>query len=168
MGTNVYFTSDLHLGHRNILGFGQREHSDIEEMHVAIVEKWNSKVRKQSDIVWVLGDVAFTIESLEWLNHMNGSKRLVLGNHDKFQYPVYKKYFNELYHFNKRYKGLVMTHIPIHPNELGRYGWNRNVHGHIHDPSKNNLGEFYFNVNMDIVGYAPVHLDEVREGMTNG
>jgi len=37
------------------------------------------------------------------------------------------------------------------------------VHGHIHDPTKNNLGPKYFNDNVDIIGYAPLTLDEVRE-----
>jgi len=163
VGTNVYFTSDLHLGHSNILEFKQRFHTDLEQMHVAMMEKWNHKVRKHSDIVWVLGDVATTVESLEWLNYMNGSKRLVLGNHDTFQYSVYEKYFDKICHFHKGYKGMVLTHIPIHPSELEYRSWKWNVHGHIHDPIKNNLGSKYFNVNMDIIGYSPIHLDELRE-----
>jgi calcineurin-like phosphoesterase family protein len=132
-------------------------------MHVAMMEKWNYKVRKHSDIVWVLGDVALTVESLEWLNYMNGSKRLVLGNHDTFAYSVYSKYFDKVYHFHKGYKGMVLTHIPIHPRELEYRSWKWNIHGHIHDPAKNDLGSKYFNVNMDIIGYSPIHLDELRE-----
>lgn len=166
MGQQIYFIADLHLGHENILGFGQRKHSDMEEMHVAIMEKWNSVVRKQNDIVWVLGDVAMSVASLEWLNYMNGSKRLILGNHDTFQYPVYEKYFDKVMHFHKGYKGIVLTHIPIHPNELVYRSWKWNIHGHIHHKEKNNLGPQYLNVNMDIVGYAPLHLDEVRERLT--
>lgn len=162
MGANVYFISDLHLGHNNILEFKQRYHTDIEQMHVSIVEKWNYKVRKQSDIVWVLGDVAMTVGSLEWLDHMNGSKRLILGNHDTFQYPVYEKYFDKVMHFHKGYKGMVLTHIPIHPNELQYRSWKWNIHGHVHHEEKNNLGDRYFNVNMDIIGYEPLHLDEIR------
>lgn len=163
MGVGIYFISDLHLGHKNILDFNQRVHSDIEEMHVAITEKWNKKVRKDSDIVWVLGDVAMTESSLEWLNFMNGSKRLILGNHDTFDYSMYYKYFDKVMHFHKGYKGMVLTHIPIHPNELVYRSWKYNIHGHIHHESLNNLGPQYFNVNMDIVGYEPIHLDEIRE-----
>jgi calcineurin-like phosphoesterase family protein len=163
MSQTIYFISDLHLGHKNILDFGQRSHKDITEMHLAMVDAWNKKVRKHNDIIYVLGDVAMDVQALDWLNEMNGQKRLILGNHDTFQYPVYEKYFDKVYHFHKAYKGLVLTHIPIHPNELQYRSWKYNIHGHIHDPAKNNIGDRYFNVNVDIIGYAPISLEEMRE-----
>lgn len=162
MTQNIFFTSDLHLGHKRIMEFGQREHDSLEDMHIAIMEAWNNKVRKQRDIVYVLGDVSMRIEDLEWLNRMNGEKRLVLGNHDQFDYGVYKKYFNKVYHFHKGYKGMVFTHIPIHPNELEYRSWKWNIHGHIHDPEKNIKDPRYFNVNVDVIGYTPISLNELR------
>lgn len=166
MTRTIYFTSDLHLGHKNIFKFGQRSHETLEHMHVAIMDAWNRKVKKQRDIVYVLGDVAMDITALKWLNYMNGSKRLVLGNHDKFDYPVYTKYFDKVYHFHKAYHGMVLTHIPIHPCELKNRNWLWNVHGHIHDPLKDIKDDRYFNVNMDIIGYAPISLEELREKLS--
>jgi len=164
MSSKIYFISDLHLGHKRILEFGQRNHSDIENMHIKMVEEWNEKVRKQKDIVWVLGDVAMEPKALEWLDYMNGQKRLILGNHDTMDLGLYKKYFKEVHAFSKGYKGMVLTHIPIHPNELDtRFNWNWNIHGHIHHPERNNLGDRYFNVNVDILGYQPICLEELRE-----
>jgi len=161
---SVYFISDLHLGHKNTLKFGQRNHLDIEHMHIKMVEEWNEKVRKQSDIVWVLGDVAFNPEALKWLDCMNGQKRLILGNHDTMDLGLYRKYFKEVSVFHKGYKGMILTHIPIHPSEMDvRFGWNWNIHGHIHHEERNNLGEQYYNVNVDIIGYQPIHLDELRK-----
>jgi len=145
------------------MSFGQRKHNDIEDMHIAILEAWNGKVRKQRDIVYVLGDVCMRIEDMRWLGMMNGEKRLILGNHDQFDYGVYRKYFSKVMHFHKGYGGMVLTHIPIHPNELEYRNWKWNIHGHVHCPVKNmKLGDKYLNVNIDIIGYAPMHLDEVR------
>lgn len=163
MSQIIYFISDLHLGHKNIMNFGQRNHADLDEMHIALMEAWNNKVRKMSDIVWVLGDVAMDMQSLKWLDMFNGTKRLVLGNHDTFDYGTYYRHFDKVYHFHKGYKGMVLTHIPIHPNELDYRRWKWNIHGHIHDPHKNNLGDRYVNVNADIIGYAPMSLEELRE-----
>lgn len=163
MSTRIYFISDLHLGHKRIMEFGQRDHESLEDMHIAMVEQWNEKVRKNSSIVYVLGDVCMNIEDMKWLDAMNGQKRLILGNHDNFDYGVYQKYFKKVQAFHKAYKGLVLTHIPIHPNEMENRNWGVNVHGHIHHPEKNDLGSSYFNVNVDIIGYAPLSLEEIRE-----
>jgi len=159
----IYFISDLHLGHKNILTFGQRQHNDIEDMHIAMLEAWNNKVRKQRDIVYVLGDVCMNVADMRWLDLMNGQKRLVLGNHDQLDYGVYRKYFDKIYHFHKGYGGMVFTHIPIHPGELAYRNWKWNIHGHIHRKEQDIDDPRYFNVNVDIIGYAPISLDELRE-----
>lgn len=166
MSQTIYFISDLHLGHKGILRFGQRKHDDLEAMHVAMVEAWNNTVRKEKDIVYVLGDVCFNIEDMKWLNAMRGKKRLILGNHDQFDYGVYQKYFEKVKHFEKKYGGMVMTHIPLHPNELVYRSWKYNIHGHIHDPVKDLTDPRYINVNMDVVGYAPLSLDEIRSKLS--
>lgn len=163
MSKTIYFTSDLHLGHDGIMKFGQRKHDNTEDMAISIVEAWNAKVRKHSDIVYILGDVCFKMAHLRWLNYLNGELRLVLGNHDCFDYNVYRKRFSKVYHFHQAYKGMVLTHVPIHPNELEYRNWRWNVHGHIHDPAKNIDDPRYFNVNMDVIGYAPISLEEIRE-----
>lgn len=163
---SVYFTSDLHLGHKGILSFGQRQHESLEEMHLSLVDAWNTVVKKKKDIVYILGDVCMDVQEMRWLDRLTGQKRLVLGNHDTFQYPVYAKYFEKVYHFHKSYKGIVLTHIPIHPNELTYRNWKWNVHGHIHNKELSNLGPKYLNINVDVVGYQPLHLDEVRERLS--
>lgn len=168
MTINIHFISDLHLAHKSILNFSSRPEKTLEDMHIAMVEQWNEKVRKNKDIVYVLGDVCFKESELKWLNMMNGQKRLILGNHDTFHYDVYREYFKEVWHFHKAYKGLVLTHIPVHPGELQNRGtWKHNIHGHIHSHGFNNLGPKYFNVNVDIIGYAPIRLDELREKLAH-
>lgn len=51
----IYFTSDLHLGHDNIIRFCNRPFSSVEEMNDRIIQNYNSIVHK-NDLVYILGD----------------------------------------------------------------------------------------------------------------
>ena len=78
----VFFTSDLHFGHQNILKFCNRPWETTEEMDKALIENWNSVVGKD-DIVFDLGDFAFA-PNWRWkeiLSQLNGKHYLILGNH---------------------------------------------------------------------------------------
>ncbi len=128
--SKVYFWSDLHLGHKSIVKFSgpMRGHvSSTEEHDEWIVNQWNSVVKKR-DIVYVLGDVCFDINKMVLFNKMNGTKYLIMGNHDEFDIGVYLKYFKKVKGFIK-HKGFWISHAPIHPDELrGKF----NIHGHVH------------------------------------
>jgi len=139
--SRVYFTSDLHLGHASIIKFAGahgREGSNSKEHDEWIIHSWNSIVRKR-DLVWVLGDVAMggpgTKESpgIGWTNlakvaKLNGTKKIILGNHDDMPIEAYQQYFQVVRGMG-RHKGHWLSHCPIHPVELrGR----KNVHGHVH------------------------------------
>jgi len=82
---NLWFTSDLHLFHKNILGLDKRPYKDTHEMYEDILTKWNSKI-KDSDHVFILGDVVWGSAKQSITNFCkktNGHKHLILGNHDK-------------------------------------------------------------------------------------
>lgn len=160
--SNVFFISDLHLGHENILQFGQRDFQNIDEHNEAIVGSWNAVVSPR-DLVWVLGDICMDMKAMDLFGRMVGKKRLILGNHDRFNTQVYLKYFDAVTAFEKRYHGLVMTHIPIHPQEMAYRNWKTNVHGHIHHPEKDIKDGSYINVNVDIIGMIPISLEQLRE-----
>ncbi len=137
----VYFISDLHLGHKNILKFsdGLRGGTTVDEHDDWIVSQWNSVV-KPRDTVWVLGDVCMEMEKMYLFDSMNGKKILIIGNHDDFNLGVYQKYFYKI-HAMRRYKGFWVTHCPMHPVELrGK----KNIHGHVHSSTLDD--ENYINV----------------------
>lgn len=46
----VFYTSDTHFGHKNIIGFCDRPFDDIEEMNRALIERWNAKVSDADDV----------------------------------------------------------------------------------------------------------------------
>lgn len=80
----VYFTSDTHFGHSNIIEIdAERRHIEtIQEHDELIVERWNATVGP-NDQVWHLGDVALSILAMEeWVPKLNGHKFVVAGNHD--------------------------------------------------------------------------------------
>lgn len=157
MSSHSYFISNLHLGHKKILGFSPcREGKTVDEHDVWVISQICGSVTKR-DHLYVLGDVAFDITKLELLNLIPCKKTLILGNHDKFQLQVYLKYFQKIHGFLS-YKGFWLSHAPIHPDELrGR----KNIHGHVHSqsiPDKN-----YINVCVEATNGVPLSFEEIRE-----
>lgn len=82
-GERVFFTSDTHFNHTNIIKYCDRPFASIEEMNETLIDNWNSVVGPK-DIIFHLGDFSFGGE-LEWtkiLRRLNGRVYLILGNHD--------------------------------------------------------------------------------------
>lgn len=85
--SNIWFTSDTHFWHENIIQYCNRPFSSVEEMTQKLVENWNYHMGK-NDIVYHLGDFAYgrhaTKERVqEVASALNGRICLILGNHDK-------------------------------------------------------------------------------------
>ena len=83
-GSKVFFTSDTHWGHANILGFCKRPFKNVEEMNYKLIENWNNKVPTDG-IVFHLGDFAWGGYPF-WKNireQLNGKIILIKGNHDE-------------------------------------------------------------------------------------
>lgn len=86
----IYFTSDLHLGHNNILKFTGRPYDSMEEMNRELIRNINFRVTK-NDWLYILGDVSHHIlpeQTNQLLARINGRKVLVRGNHDKEYDPA--------------------------------------------------------------------------------
>ena len=158
MSATPRFISDLHLGHKKILGFAgeHREGSSTDEHDEWIVSRWNETVGKR-DPVFILGDLAFSRAGLERVKSLRGQKFLLLGNHDRFSLPDYEAVGLKIFGFCK-YKGFWLSHAPIHPLELrGK----PNIHGHVHH---NSLPDFrYYNVSVEALAGRPVSLDQIRQ-----
>lgn len=78
----TFFTSDLHLGHHNILKYDSRPFGSIEEHDEALLANHNSVVGDH-DLVYNLGDVSFSAERVDWwLTRAKGVHHLIRGNHD--------------------------------------------------------------------------------------
>jgi calcineurin-like phosphoesterase family protein len=99
-----------------------------DEMDEEMIRRWNDCVRP-NDKVYHLGDVVINRKALKTLARLNGDKVLIRGNHDIFRDDEYRQYFRELraYHVMN---GMILSHIPVHAESLGRFGVN--IHGHLH------------------------------------
>jgi calcineurin-like phosphoesterase family protein len=145
----------------------RRGFSTIEEHDEHIIAKWNSVVNKR-DVTYILGDVTMEKSSpYPLLDRLNGIKHIVLGNHDRRQDT--KKLFDyaESVGAMINYKGVFLTHCPIHPDEL-TYGIPKNIHGHIHDKVVMKMldgweipDERYFCVSCEQVDYLPKSLKDL-------
>jgi len=132
---SVFLVSDTHFGHAGVCRFTRndgvtklRPWDNADEMDEAMVKRWNERVRP-NDKVYHLGDVVINRKALGIMRRLNGDKVLIRGNHDIFRDTDYREHFRELraYHVMN---GMILSHIPIHSESLGRFGVN--IHGHTH------------------------------------
>jgi len=132
---SVFLVSDTHFGHEKCCTVFKREDgsplrpfASAEEMDEAMVARWNERVRP-TDKVYHLGDVVINRKYLKTLSRLNGDKVLIRGNHDIFQLADYLEHFRDVrgYHVMN---GMILSHIPVHSDSLGRFGVN--IHGHLH------------------------------------
>jgi calcineurin-like phosphoesterase family protein len=132
---SVFLVRDTHFGHTGVCRFTRsdgvtklRPWDSPEEMDEDMVKAWNERV-KPTDKVYHLGDVVINRKALAIMRRLNGDKVLIRGNHDIFKDEDYRAHFRELraYHVMD---GMILSHIPLHPESLGRFGVN--IHGHLH------------------------------------
>ncbi len=161
----VRFIADLHLSHTNMAT--RRGFSTVEEHDEHIIERWNSVVHKR-DVTYILGDVTMEKSApYALLNRLNGLKHVVLGNHDRRQDVKKLLEYVESVAGMIQYKGVILTHAPIHIREL-EYRFKYNVHGHIHNNQvMKEAGrmqipdERYICVSCERVDYLPKTLEEL-------
>lgn len=168
----VYFTSDLHLGHKNIIKH-RPVFKTLEEHDNYIIDKILSLGKR--DVLMVLGDFMFESPNFnEYIERLKNKKcriKLIFGNHDSLKLLNYPELFEvqlPLY----SYKNYWVSHCPIHPDELRRrYGC---IHGHLHLSKvqkyipegytfRKELDNRYFNVNIDVNEYDFVNFEEIKK-----
>ena len=152
--SRVYVIGDLHFGHSNIYRFRTQFPNELVHRYY-LRDQWNSVIKKR-DVVYVLGDAAFTADGLQTFREMEGRKILVAGNHDTLPAKDYLSVFDDMYGACE-YKGYWFTHIPIHPQELYR---RNNIHGHCHRGGPD--GPHYFNACCDFLeDFKPMLFQDV-------
>ena len=172
----VYFTSDLHFYHRNIIKYSPafRDYKDMEEMNEALIAYWNSVVTPE-DIVYNLGDLSMSANTkkiIEVAKRLNGKHFLILGNHDHSIKKDKEKLIamtkddgNKLFEDIRDYKFLTFPGVQIALSHYPMAAWENQqhgaimLHGHLHDYITNVKGKI-LNVGFDLHGKL-LSLDEV-------
>jgi len=154
----IFFTSDLHLGHSNIIKYCDRPFKVQNEMNEVIIKNYNDLV-KPEDTVYFLGDIAFmsNVKAAWMVNRLNGTKILVRGNHDKNHNKMKTFGFVDSSHeltINTDYGTIYMRHVP---NETYQEG----LHfcGHVH--TKWRFNRNIVNVGVDVWDFKPVLLEDI-------
>lgn len=178
MSYNIWFASDHHMGHEGPYNKFTREDGSFLRADLAntsaeadelMIERHNSVVRDQ-DRVYFVGDFCFSKYHIHKAGRMRGRKVLIKGNHDTLELKEYLPYFDDI-RGSHQFKGLVMTHIPVHEQSLGRWGFN--VHGHLHAHRvmmprvSDGIDDRYFNVSVEQINYTPISLEEVKKFSPN-
>lgn len=182
----VFFTSDLHIGHKNIIEYSHRPFSNVEEMNETLIDNWNKTV-PEDGIVFDLGDFAIG-GSQVWndaLSRLKGKHYLIMGNHDMKNYREgYAKYFEMV----TQQMYIQVDDVSIYLNHFpflcfgGAYREQHNVyaiHGHTHFRKNINILEYnkdikriidfafpsQYDVGVDFNNYKPISWYELKSKM---
>ena len=141
-----YYIADLHFYHENLnTRMDMRGFSSADEMNRYMIQKWNSKVRKNDEVV-ILGDFSMGKgkETNEIINQLNGTLYLVEGNHDRYlndsefnkERFVWIKPYAQMKDNNRK---VILSHYPIFCYN-GQYRYNKAgqpyvymLYGHVHN-----------------------------------
>lgn len=174
--SRTWVYSDPHFYHSNIVKFTNydgtpvRPWDDVEQMTEDMI-KWYNEVVDDADRVYILGDVAFSNRDMHrTVSRLKGRKCLVPGNHEPTKMRTYFDLFDDVRGYVQR-SGFIMSHIPLHPQCLGR--WKLNIHGHLHNNQVMDYPED-FDINQDIypdrryycacverTNFRPILLDDI-------
>jgi calcineurin-like phosphoesterase family protein len=178
--STVFFTSDEHIGHRNVLKFCNRPFSDLGEMKDKLISNHNSVV-KPGDRVYHLGDMFWRTvpvkEALDYRYALNGEHYFIWGNHDEL--VERNLILSKSFVWCRDVENLkVEGYPPIWLSHYAHRVWNGSHRGtwHLYGHSHSQLQEqnptgamdespLSFDVGVDAVGYFPVSIDQVRAKM---
>lgn len=179
-GKHIFFTSDSHYGHSNIIWMCKRPYTNVEEMNRKLIENWNNVV-KPDDLVFHLGDFAFGGQPL-WRSireQLNGNIILIKGNHDDRNLKNgCKVLFDGVYDQVKFYienRCIYLNHYPFLCYG-GRYRSEEDavlqLFGHVHSgPNSTGLDNdrlkmlfpYQYDVGVDNNNYTPVSWEQIKE-----
>lgn len=160
----IFFTSDQHFYHKNIIKYCNRPFSSVEEMNQTLIQRWNEKVKKE-DTVYILGDFTFKNWSV-LLEQLSGIKILILGSHDKNYESAlnYFKFITSLYELHLNELSITLCHYPMRSWPKSHFNsWM--LHGHHHKDISNLTPGKILNVCVDLHEFYPISLEEVKSYM---
>lgn len=175
----VFFTSDTHFGHKNIIEFCNRPWGDVKTMDLALIANWNKVVPKDG-IVFHAGDFAMT-SNIEWIkeiiNQLNGKIYLTLGNHcyqNRFDRQVVRDLFyqtDDMFYVmvedgevNDGHINFQICHYPLLYWKRGSYM----LHGHVHSgpySTANEVVPYHFmrwDIGVDNNNFTPISYHQLK------
>lgn len=183
---NIFFISDLHIGHKKVIQYDKRPFKSVEEMHIEMIKRWNSVIT-DDDIVYFLGDLSMCgIQLTSWFVHsLKGKIHFIMGNHDKYKTISKLDRWERIYEYGTEidvldkdseavrgsagYQKIIMSHYPIFSWNKSHYGsWH--LHGHSHGSLIPKQLDYYkrkvIDVGCNVIDYTPISYTDVKSKMS--
>jgi calcineurin-like phosphoesterase family protein len=166
----LFFLSDAHLMHANIIKYCNRPFADAQEMTETVIRNWNKVVTDEDQIVF-LGDFICGCKNAKETSEyfyecLNGEKHFIRGNHDTDDKMSDKLnwYKNDENLYRTHYKGydLVLSHYPFERKHFKPLANAIYISGHTHDTDL--IYDKYnkcVNVCCEAVNYTPILFENI-------
>ena len=171
----IYFSSDLHFYHKNIIEYCNRPFVNVDEMNQTIISNFRNVVT-DNDLLILVGDISFGNEDETYyaISHLPGTKILVRGNHDKVIdesskiQSLFHRIANLYEFYDKPTKSyFVACHYPM-------FHWNKSHKGsyHVHGHNHGNIKKYPFegrlmDIGVDTNKFMPYSLDDVIKNLSS-
>jgi len=168
----IFVTSDLHLGHYNIIKYCNRPFKGLNDMNDKLIYNWNQCV-KPDDVVYHLGDFCFyggqeggLTKSQVWESQLNGKIIHIRGNHDKNNGV---KAYSIAMVIQHAHHNIGARHCPIIDRPENEFFDYSKLHflmcGHVHEKWKfkylEHISKWVINVGTDVWNFRPILLNQV-------
>ncbi len=171
---NLFFTSDHHFGHKNIIKYSERPFQNVDEMDETLINRWNEKIGPNDD-VYHLGDVGLCHPGRlrEILDRLNGNIYLIKGNHEKsalacrYRFEWIRDYYELVIDDSEAPRGrqlIVLFHYAIREWNTKHWG-SYQLYGHSHGSLPDDPNARAFDVGVDCHDFYPLSYQEVKEIM---
>ncbi len=167
----LFFTSDHHFGHANIIRFCNRPFKDVQEMNKVLIERWNEKIGPK-DTVYHLGDFALGYkENLATiLKQLNGRIHLITGNHEAtaLQNKERFEWIKDYYELKVKdpdcdngVQRIILFHYAMRVWRGDSRG-NWHLYGHSHGNLPDLADRLSFDIGVDNHDFYPLSYEEVK------
>jgi len=150
----IFFTSDTHFGHANIIRHCVRPFENVTTMDEALIKNWNACVSKV-DTIYHLGDFVWRKDRVDYYkSRLNGKLILLKGSHDRgVDLP-------QILEIKVEGQIIVLCHYAMRTWPRSHYGsWH--LFGHSHGRLNDNVG-LSMDVGVDTNAFLPHSFDAVK------
>lgn len=161
----IFFSSDTHYFHANIIKYCERPFSTVKEMNDYMINSWNSVI-SDDDVAFHVGDFSLSRSATsrdvaDVIDRLKGKKILIRGNHDQYDDSFFLNAGFKVVVESINLGGVLLVHYPLHEafaRKVKDSHWgevSHVIHGHTHKKGTPEL-DAHFNVAVDRHEFAPV------------
>ena len=169
---NLFFISDAHFMHENIIGYCNRPFKNAREMTETIIRNWNDSISNDDQVIF-LGDFVVGCKNPKDISEyiyscLNGEKFFIRGNHDTDEKISEKITWMpkdcKVRWVNYKNCSIALSHYPYKNSDIKPLANAIYMHGHTHDTKLvSNINNRIINVSCEAVNYTPISFEKIVE-----